>query len=341
MRPVSVTALLLVRHVLLTVCLFILISGLSPEQLIAQGETVKDQNKQLIHIESEEVGNKGDLSKIPELYTTDFVRHFLPNNTQTNGLAGFKSQMANLHDAFPHWSEQIILMAAERDYVAIWFVVSGTNTGSFLGNSPTGRRTVNNVMSFFRIAGGKIAEQWLLPDLFSMNSQLGLIPGKERVEIDGKDAWQALEIDPGIDSVELQRNKDLALLANEQVWTVGNFESLREMFSDDFVQHFLPFGTRTEGLEEFRKRLVEHRQAFPDWTEVVNLVVAEGDYIFLQFTSTGTNTGSFLGKPPTDKKININEVTIFRIADGKIAEQWLLPDILSLNQQLGIIPSGD
>ena len=134
----------------------------------------------------------------------------------------------------------------------------------------------------------------------------------------------------------MHNNKELALKVNEEVWNRGNFENLEEMFAREFVQHFLPFGTHTTGLEEFRRRSMKHRAAFPDWKEVVNLVAAEGDYVTLQYTSTGTNTGSFLGNPPTGKKIRINEMTIFRIVEGKIIEQWLLPDILSLNQQLGI-----
>jgi steroid delta-isomerase-like uncharacterized protein len=137
----------------------------------------------------------------------------------------------------------------------------------------------------------------------------------------------------------MHSNKELALKANEEVWNRGNFESLEEMFATDFVQHFLPFGTHTTGLEEFRRRSIKHREAFPDWKEVVNLVVAEGDYVALQYSSTGTNTGSFLDNPPTGKKIHINEMTIFRIVEGKIAEQWLLPDILSLYHQLGLITS--
>jgi predicted ester cyclase len=82
---------------------------------------------------------------------------------------------------------------------------------------------------------------------------------------------------------------------------------------------------------------VAHREAFPDWKEVVNLVVAEGDYVVLQFTSTGTNLGSFMDHPATGKKIHISEVTILRIVDRKIAEQWLLPDLMSLYQQLEFI----
>ncbi len=66
-------------------------------------------------------------------------------------------------------------------------------------------------------------------------------------------------------------------------------------------------------------------------------MVAEGDLVATHFTSTGTNAGSFLGNPPTGKQIRINEMSIYRIVDGKIAEQWLIPDLLSLNQQLGLV----
>ncbi len=140
-------------------------------------------------------------------------------------------------------------------------------------------------------------------------------------------------------SPSANRNKELALLANEAVWNRGNFDDLEEMFAEDFVQHFLPFGTQTSGLEDFRKDAMAHRAAFPDWAEAVNLVIAEGDFVVLLYTSTGTNTGNFLGNPPTGKKIRINETSVFRIVEGKIVEQWLMPDIHTLNRQLGLTAS--
>jgi predicted ester cyclase len=54
----------------------------------------------------------------------------------------------------------------------------------------------------------------------------------------------------------------------------------------------------------------------------------------IHYVSTGTNEGSWLGKPATGRKIHINEVSIFRIEDSKIAEQWLMPDIFNMQQQL-------
>jgi len=137
----------------------------------------------------------------------------------------------------------------------------------------------------------------------------------------------------------MERNKDLVRRDNEEVWNKGNLEIMDELYSADFVRHFLPNGSETKGLEELRDHIRNHRKAFPDWTEEIKQIVAEGDLVVTHFSSTGTNTGSFLGNSPTGKKIRIDEMSIVRIANGKIVEQWLLPDLLSLNQQLGLIPS--
>ncbi len=133
-----------------------------------------------------------------------------------------------------------------------------------------------------------------------------------------------------------ERNKELIHRMNDEVWTKGNLEIMDQLFSTDFVQHFLPVGSETKGLVKFRESVRNHRQAFPDWAEEIKQIVAEEDFVATHFTSTGTNTGSFLGNPSTGKQIHINEMSIYRIVDGKIVEHWLLPDLLSLNQQLGL-----
>jgi steroid delta-isomerase-like uncharacterized protein len=135
----------------------------------------------------------------------------------------------------------------------------------------------------------------------------------------------------------LERNKTLVRRAFEEVWSRGNLDIVDQLFSTDFLRHF-PIGSETKGLDTFRDRLREHRTAFPDWSERVQLIVAEGDLVAVYFTSSGTNDGSFQGNSPTGQRIAITEMTIFRIADNKIVEQWLIPDLLSLNQQLGLIP---
>lgn len=132
----------------------------------------------------------------------------------------------------------------------------------------------------------------------------------------------------------LERNKKLVLTMNKEVWNKGDLEIIDELYSPEFVWHFLPAGSETIGLDSLRENVRNHREAFPDWTENIKHIVAEGDFVAIHFVSRGTNNGSFLGNPPTGKQIRINEMAIFRIADNKIAEQWLLPDLLSIKNQL-------
>ena len=135
----------------------------------------------------------------------------------------------------------------------------------------------------------------------------------------------------------LARNKDLIRRLHQEVWSKGNVKILDEFYSRKIVWHLLPLGVELKGLDQLEDHIRNHRQAFPDWTEKVQQIVAEGDLVATRYISTGTNKGSFAGNPPTGKRIQINEVAIHRIVDGKIVEQWIIPDVYSLDQQLGLI----
>ena len=133
---------------------------------------------------------------------------------------------------------------------------------------------------------------------------------------------------------DLEHNKRLVLHMNDEVWNKGNLHIMDELYSPNFVRHFLPDSSKLNGINSLRERVRKHREAFPDWREEIKHIVAEGDLVVIHFVSTGTNEGSWLGNPPTGRKIQINEVSILRIEDDKIAEQWLMPDIFSMRQQL-------
>ena len=68
-------------------------------------------------------------------------------------------------------------------------------------------------------------------------------------------------------------------------------------------------------------------------------VVAGGDKAVTRVTLRGTHQGETeeFG-PPTGKQVEIEGITIHRIEDGKIAEEWNSYDNLSLLQQLGLAP---
>jgi len=132
----------------------------------------------------------------------------------------------------------------------------------------------------------------------------------------------------------LERNRQLVRRMNAEVWNKANLDAIDAFFAPDFVLHFLPDGSETRGIQGLREHVRELHGAFPDWSEDIKHVVAERDLVVIHYVSSGSNQGQWLGKPPTGNRVQVNEMSIFRIEGGRIAEQWLLPDLGSMQQQL-------
>ena len=129
------------------------------------------------------------------------------------------------------------------------------------------------------------------------------------------------------------KNVEVVHVVFSEIWSKGNVDLIDDVFAEDFVGHF-PAET-VHGREGILAEVTAHRTAFPDWTEEVEDTIADRDRVVVRFTSRGTNLGDFLGNPPTGNHVEISEVAIFKLSDGRIVEQWVYPDMLSLQRQLG------
>jgi predicted ester cyclase len=86
-----------------------------------------------------------------------------------------------------------------------------------------------------------------------------------------------------------------------------------------------------------RRWITPFRESFPDvHMEVVDLI-AEGEKVVGRFRCSATNLGPWRGKPPPGRRFErVDEVYIFRIHRGRIAEAWGLEDTHSRERQLGV-----
>jgi len=103
---------------------------------------------------------------------------------------------------------------------------------------------------------------------------------------------------------------------------------------DDYIQHNQDVAQGKAGFLDFFKMTFN---AMPDFKYTIRKIVAEGDYVMLWATTSGThNGGDWIGQKPTGNKLNFDVVDIFRLQDGLIAEHWDVADSLKLFTQLGM-----
>ena len=136
-----------------------------------------------------------------------------------------------------------------------------------------------------------------------------------------------------IQAQSLSDNKKIILRSESELWSKGDLAVTDQLYSTDFVCHFV-LGPEWKGVPGIKNAVSSHRTSFPDWEEKVEDIIAQGDRVAIRISSSGTQRGEFAGIPPTGRKVTIEEFHIYRIADGKIAEQWGMPDVQGLMQQL-------
>ena len=111
-----------------------------------------------------------------------------------------------------------------------------------------------------------------------------------------------------------------------------------DLVATDFVGHF-PSQPPIQGLEAFRQYGAAYFTAFPDLRITPQELIAEGEKVTMRYSWRGTQKGELMGIAATGKQVTASGISILRIANGKIAEQWDNFDTLGMLQQLGVVPA--
>jgi steroid delta-isomerase-like uncharacterized protein len=111
-----------------------------------------------------------------------------------------------------------------------------------------------------------------------------------------------------------------------------------EVIADDYVSHG-PQAPPAEGPEGVRARVGLYQDSVDGRWDVQELISAGDDRVVARWVGRGTHVGELMGLEPTGKPIAVEAISVFRIADGKIAEEWTVWDALGLLQQVGAVPA--
>src|SRR5829696_1919679 len=131
---------------------------------------------------------------------------------------------------------------------------------------------------------------------------------------------------------DLERNKDVARQLIERVFVRQEDRAIDELVAGDFLPH--TFGPMPPGREGLRDGMRRAGAGVSDPQFEIHDLIAEADRVVARLTTSGRHTGTFLGIEGTGNRYSVDEIHVFRIRDGQLAEHWHAFDTAGLMRQL-------
>ena len=235
----------------------------------------------------------------------------------------------------------------DQAWVAATGYYHGTFTKNWLGIPATGHPISLRFGEFARIANGRVCEFRTLFDLVALCRQAGLrlLPPDAGSEATVPapatgDGVMLEKQDPEQGHASLQLVEDM--IDGLLEFDGSNLDSMgMQRFWTRDMRWYGPGGIGTTlGLDGFQSN---HQgpflAAFPDRTAGPHAaLLAEGDYVSVTGWPSviGSHMGPYLGLPASGTRVGMQVMDFWRRENGKLAENWVLIDMLDLFMQLGV-----
>jgi len=149
-----------------------------------------------------------------------------------------------------------------------------------------------------------------------------------------KEAMAELEAFKAQAEVE-EQNKEI-VRKGFKLFDEGNIEGLMELFAPNSLWYNPSNSPAPMSKEELRELLVMLFNAFSEWNQKIEEIMAVGDKVIARVIAITTHTGEYRGIPATGKKVEYSSIMIFSLEDGKVVEVREDVDNLGRMQQLGM-----
>ena len=132
------------------------------------------------------------------------------------------------------------------------------------------------------------------------------------------------------------------LRENIEAFNSGDWDRWADGVTDDSV--YVEAGTqrRIEGADAILEALKAWKTAFSDATGTITNTFGSGNQAVVELTWTGTHDGAMESAegtiPATGRKIKLDGCIIATVEDGKITEEHQYFDLMTLMQQIGVVP---
>jgi predicted ester cyclase len=91
------------------------------------------------------------------------------------------------------------------------------------------------------------------------------------------------------------------------------------------------------GQEGIRGSIAWVSETFADCETIIEDLIASGDRVVARVRFSATCLGEFYGTEAGGRRVEADHVHIWRVAEGRLAEHWMVRDDLSMLRQLGVM----
>lgn len=127
-----------------------------------------------------------------------------------------------------------------------------------------------------------------------------------------------------------QPNEALVRRYLEEVVNRVDPAAAEQLVAPDLVFHSPYTPQPTRDRDSFLGMLRAVHAAFPDFHLVEHDLFGSGDRVATRWTVYGHHQGELAGVPPTGRRFAISGISIYRVANGRIAEGWVQDDTMQL-----------
>lgn len=254
----------------------------------------------------------------------------LANNARDQG---WPHPALYLRAALPDRVDVMEQVIADGDRVGLLFRVTGTHSGNFFGIPATGKRIDVYEVALLRIVNGQMVEGWYMMDEAELLRQLGAkLPPRPDGKLiapplpdtpDATSFLRHLESQPAVSTQDMNKLMAARNRLSPQSRS-GAGRQLRQGF-----EHLRAY-SKAKGHGE-----LDLDAALPDRGYGMDVLMAEGDQVWMRFNVSGTHRGSLCGIAPTGRRVGVNGVSIMNFSDGGLVDSWTFADELGLLLQLG------
>jgi steroid delta-isomerase-like uncharacterized protein len=131
--------------------------------------------------------------------------------------------------------------------------------------------------------------------------------------------------------------KNIVRRVVEEPWS-GDFSAIDELVSPDFVGQDTAEPEPIRGPAGAKANVEKYLAGFSNARVTVDEQIAEGTTVVTRWTGRGTHDGEIAGIAPTGKEVTVSGLTISRLENGKVVQEFTIWDTLGMLVQLGAVP---